>query len=64
MLQREVAERIVAGPGTKDYGVLSIFIQLHAESADRADPATRGLPAGAEGPLGVVRLPSGRQRLR
>jgi 16S rRNA (adenine1518-N6/adenine1519-N6)-dimethyltransferase len=31
MLQREVAERISASPGTKDFGVLSIFIQLHAE---------------------------------
>jgi 16S rRNA (adenine1518-N6/adenine1519-N6)-dimethyltransferase len=31
MLQREVAERIVASPGTKDFGVLSIFIQLHAD---------------------------------
>jgi 16S rRNA (adenine1518-N6/adenine1519-N6)-dimethyltransferase len=26
MLQREVAERIVSGPGTKDYGVLSILV--------------------------------------
>ena len=31
MLQREVAERIEAGPGTKDYGVLSILVQLHAD---------------------------------
>lgn len=31
MLQREVAERIEASPGTKDYGVLSIFVQLHAD---------------------------------
>jgi 16S rRNA (adenine1518-N6/adenine1519-N6)-dimethyltransferase len=31
MLQREVAERIEARPGTKDYGVLSVFIQLHAD---------------------------------
>ena len=31
MLQREVAERIDADPGTKAYGVLSIFVQLHAE---------------------------------
>lgn len=31
MLQREVAERIEARPGTKDYGVLSISIQLHAD---------------------------------
>ena len=31
MLQREVAERIEAAPGSKVYGVLSIFVQLHAE---------------------------------
>ena len=31
MLQREVADRIVSGPGTKDYGVLSILVQLHAD---------------------------------
>jgi 16S rRNA (adenine1518-N6/adenine1519-N6)-dimethyltransferase len=31
MLQREVAERIEASPGTKDYGVLSISVQLHAD---------------------------------
>jgi 16S rRNA (adenine1518-N6/adenine1519-N6)-dimethyltransferase len=31
MLQREVADRIVAGPGGRDYGVLSILVQLHAD---------------------------------
>lgn len=31
MVQREVANRIVASPGTGDYGVLSIFVQLHAD---------------------------------
>lgn len=31
MLQREVAERIEAGPGTRDYGVLSILVRLHAD---------------------------------
>ncbi len=31
MVQREVADRIVASPGTRDYGVLSIFIQMHAD---------------------------------
>lgn len=31
MLQREVAERIEAVPGTGDYGVLSILIGLHAD---------------------------------
>lgn len=30
-IQKEVAERIVAGPGTKDYGVLSIMVQFRAE---------------------------------
>ena len=28
MLQKEVAERIVSQPGTKDYGILSVFVQL------------------------------------
>ena len=31
MLQREVAERIEARPGTGDYGVLAILVQLHAD---------------------------------
>jgi 16S rRNA (adenine1518-N6/adenine1519-N6)-dimethyltransferase len=31
MLQREVAERMEASPGTKEYGVLSISVQLHAD---------------------------------
>jgi 16S rRNA (adenine1518-N6/adenine1519-N6)-dimethyltransferase len=30
-VQKEVAERIVAGPGGKDYGVLSIMVQYHAK---------------------------------
>ncbi len=29
MIQREVAERLVANPGTKAYGSLSVFIQFH-----------------------------------
>lgn len=31
MVQKEVALRIVAQPGSKDYGILSIFSQLHAD---------------------------------
>jgi 16S rRNA (adenine1518-N6/adenine1519-N6)-dimethyltransferase len=31
MLQREVADRIAAGPGSRDYGVLSILTQLQAD---------------------------------
>jgi 16S rRNA (adenine1518-N6/adenine1519-N6)-dimethyltransferase len=42
MLQREVADRLVAGPGSREYGVLSILIQ------HRADVETvLKLPAGA-----------------
>ncbi len=32
MMQKEVAERIVAGPGGKDYGALTIGVAYHAES--------------------------------
>jgi 16S rRNA (adenine1518-N6/adenine1519-N6)-dimethyltransferase len=31
MVQKEVADRIAASPGTGDYGVLSILVQLHAD---------------------------------
>ena len=31
MVQKEVAERILAQPGSKDYGSLSIALQLHAD---------------------------------
>ncbi len=31
MLQREVAERVAAGPGGKTYGSLSVLVQLHWE---------------------------------
>ena len=33
MVQREVADRLAAEPGTSDYGVLSILIQLRASVA-------------------------------
>jgi 16S rRNA (adenine1518-N6/adenine1519-N6)-dimethyltransferase len=31
MMQREVADRMTASPGSGDYGVLSILVQLHAD---------------------------------
>src|SRR5262249_53164056 len=31
MLQREVVDRISAGPGGKDYGYLSVIVQLHCD---------------------------------
>jgi len=30
-MQREVADRMTASPGSGDYGVLSILVQLHAD---------------------------------
>ena len=37
MVQREVAARLLAAPGTADYGSLSVFVQyLHRAGADRA----------------------------
>ena len=32
MLQREVADRLAAGPGGRDYGVLAILVALVAPS--------------------------------
>jgi 16S rRNA (adenine1518-N6/adenine1519-N6)-dimethyltransferase len=56
MLQREVADRVLAQPGTKSYGVLSILLSLHAAPARLLD-----LPPGAFRPKpkvhsSVVRL--------
>jgi 16S rRNA (adenine1518-N6/adenine1519-N6)-dimethyltransferase len=31
MVQREMADRIVAGPGTKEYGALSVMVRLYGE---------------------------------
>ena len=49
MLQREVADRIEARPGTKDYGVLSISVQLHADVR-----RLLALPPGAFRPMPKV----------
>jgi 16S rRNA (adenine1518-N6/adenine1519-N6)-dimethyltransferase len=32
LLQKEVAERLVARPGTRDYGALTVFVACHAEA--------------------------------
>jgi 16S rRNA (adenine1518-N6/adenine1519-N6)-dimethyltransferase len=32
MLQREVADRLVAKPGTRDYGVLTVMLGVHAQT--------------------------------
>lgn len=35
MVQKEVAERIASGPGTKDYGTLSIWCQVHGRIVEK-----------------------------
>jgi 16S rRNA (adenine1518-N6/adenine1519-N6)-dimethyltransferase len=49
MLQREVADRLTAVPGTKEYGVLSVLIR-HRADVDRL----LALPAGAFSPAPQV----------
>jgi len=45
LLQREVAERLAAAPGTKDFGILSVFLQREAEvSIERIVPPGAFLP--------------------
>ena len=64
MLQREVADRLTATPGTRDYGVLSILIG-HAAAVERAaGPAARRVPAGAEGPFRGRQAPVSRAGAR
>ncbi len=48
-IQKEVAQRIVANPGTKDYGVLSLAVQYHA-----APEIKLIIPAGAFRPVPKV----------
>lgn len=50
MVQREMADRLVAKPGTKDYGVLTVMANLHARISRVLD-----LPAGAFKPPPKVR---------
>lgn len=56
MVQREVAERMQAGPGTKDYGALSLAVQYYAEPEIVAHvPPNCFLPRPAVGSA-VIRL--------
>ena len=59
MLQREVALRIAASPGGRDYGVLSILAQLHADVSPLL-----ALPPGAFRPPPKVRSSVIRLRFR
>ena len=50
MLQREVADRLLASPGSKDYGVLTVLATMHARVTRLLD-----LPPGAFSPPPKVR---------
>ncbi len=48
MVQKEVADRMVAQPGTKDYGALSVAVQYHTEAAKLFEvPAIAFMPPPA-----------------
>ena len=49
MFQKEVAERIVAAPGSKAYGRVSVLAQWRSAPAHRAARAARSLHAGTQG---------------
>ena len=57
MVQREVADRFFAEPGTKAYGAVSVLVQLAAERTGFHPVVAHGLPAAAERRLGARRVP-------
>jgi 16S rRNA (adenine1518-N6/adenine1519-N6)-dimethyltransferase len=65
LVQREVAERLTAAPGGKEYGALSVNVQAVARARAPAARAAGRLPAAAQGRLGrragdPARRPGGR----
>lgn len=56
MVQKEVAQRMQAGPGTKDYGALSLAVQYYADTYIAANvPPNSFMPRPKVG-SGVIRL--------
>jgi 16S rRNA (adenine1518-N6/adenine1519-N6)-dimethyltransferase len=56
MLQKEVVERMVAVPGTKDYGRLSIMIQYHCQAEAVLDVPPQAFDPAPKVDSMVVRL--------
>jgi 16S rRNA (adenine1518-N6/adenine1519-N6)-dimethyltransferase len=56
MLQREVVERITAGPGTADRGYLSVFVQAYCETEKLFDVAPHSFRPAPKVWSSVVRL--------
>ena len=62
MVQKEVAERMQAGPGSKDYGALSLAVQYYAQAYIAANvPANCFIPRPNVGSA-VIRLTPHRER--
>ena len=51
MVQREVADRIAARPGTRDYGMLSATAQLYTKCRKSFYPAAGGVLSAAQSPF-------------
>jgi len=58
-VQREVADRLVASPGGKDYGALSVAVQYRAEAsiAGRLSPAAFYPPPEVDSAIVVLQVP-------
>ncbi|MFA6093573.1 MAG: 16S rRNA (adenine(1518)-N(6)/adenine(1519)-N(6))-dimethyltransferase RsmA [Elusimicrobiota bacterium] len=56
MFQKEVVDRILAGPGSRDYGLLSLSVRMHAEAEEicRVPPSSFSPPPKVDS--AVVRL--------
>jgi 16S rRNA (adenine1518-N6/adenine1519-N6)-dimethyltransferase len=66
MMQREVARRVVAGAGTKEYGILSVFMNLFADTEvlfDVPPTAFRPRPAVTSTMVHLVPLPAPRHTI-
>ena len=48
MVQKEVADRMKAGPGSKEYGALSLAVQYYANPDDRSKCSSELLYASAK----------------
>ena len=56
MVQKEVAQRMQAGPGTKDYGALSLAVQYYADTYIAANVPPNCFMPRPKGGSGVIRL--------
>jgi 16S rRNA (adenine1518-N6/adenine1519-N6)-dimethyltransferase len=56
MFQKEVAQRVVAGPGSKDYGILSVLIQAYFHTSYLFDVEPEAFNPPPKVMSGVIRL--------